>query len=139
MLQDLKPETAGYIIVRMRSFGDEDEPLEGFGDSARRSFDPSDEEVSMLLDRPLTMPLDDEVSDAIGGLSVDEQCELIALAWVGRGDYTPAEWRAALRDAKHRWNRRTPAYLTGMTMLADYLEEGLSVMDYDLEAAEFGR
>ncbi|MEM6902839.1 MAG: DUF3775 domain-containing protein [Pseudomonadota bacterium] len=135
MLQDLKPETAGYIIVRMRSFGNEEEAHE----TSHDGFMPRDEDVSLLIDRPLTPFPDDDVSDAIGGMSVDEQCELIALAWVGRGDYGPAEWRHALRDAKQRWNRRTPAYLIGMTMLADYLEEGLSVLDYDLEAAEFGR
>lgn len=138
MLQDLKPETAGYIIVRMRSFGDEEDWSES-SDVMQGDFNPRDEDVSLLVDRPMVMPQEAEVSDAINGLSIDEQCELIALAWIGRGDYTPSEWRQALREAKQRWNKRTPSYLTGMTMLAEYLEEGLSVLDYDLEAAEYGR
>lgn len=40
-----------------------------------------------------------ELFDFIKAMGEDEQCELIALAWVGRGKFTREEWRAP-------WSRR---------------------------------
>jgi len=65
---------------------------------------------------------------------VDEQCELVALVWVGRGDHTAAEWSEALRLARQEHNDRTSEYLLGTPLLADYLGEGLS--QFDLSCGE---
>jgi hypothetical protein len=135
MLQDLKPEMAGYVIMKMRAFEEMDE----LDSSSHDGFAHDSDEVSLLIDERAHPTDEREVMEAISNLSADEQCELIALAWLGRGDYSPSEWQQALRDARQRWNKRTPAYLIGMTMLADYLEEGLSSLDYDLEEVEYGR
>ena len=135
MLQDLKPEQAGYMIVKMRATEEADE----LDRDAHDGFMQRDEDVSLLIDER-AHPLDDlELETAIRQLSEDEQCELIALAWLGRGDYEASEWKTALRDARQRWNKRTPQYLTGMSMLADYLEEGLAALEYDIEDVEYRR
>ena len=100
MLQDLKPEQAGYMIVKMRATEEADE----LDRDAHDGFMPRDEDVSLLIDER-AHPLDDlELETAIRQLSEDEQCELIALAWLGRGDYEASEWKTALRDARQRWN-----------------------------------
>lgn len=68
---------------------------------------------------------EEELRELIEDLNIDEASELVALVWVGRGDYDPAEWADAVAEARQRGNRRTSSYLLGLPMLADYLEEGL--------------
>lgn len=70
----------------------------------------------------------EELHELIDDLNVDEAAELIALAWVGRGDYEGAQWAEALAEAKQRNFGRTAEYLLGMPMLGDYLEGGLDAI-----------
>lgn len=71
---------------------------------------------------------EEELRELIDDLNVDEAAELVALVWVGRGDYDSAEWADAVSEARQRGNRRTSSYLLGLPMLADYLEEGLEAI-----------
>ena len=71
---------------------------------------------------------EEEFRELINDLNVDEAAELIALAWVGRGDYDASEWTEALTAARERANKRTAKYLLGMPLLADWLEEGLEAV-----------
>jgi hypothetical protein len=50
----------------------------------------------------------------------------VALAWIGRGDYTGRDWREAVTTARGRRTTRTSRYLLGMPLLSDYLDEGLA-------------
>jgi cation transport regulator len=62
----------------------------------------------------------------IRDLSDDEQINLVTLTRLGRGD-GDIENRDALRaQAARAHNKRTAAYLLGMPMLADHLEDALS-------------
>jgi len=70
----------------------------------------------------------EELRELIADLNVDEAAELIALMWIGRGDYQPEEWDDAVAAARDRGNKRTAAYLMGMPMLGDWLEEGLEAI-----------
>lgn len=70
----------------------------------------------------------EELRELINDLNVDEAAELVALAWIGRGDFDPGEWPEAVAEARQRGNRKTAAYLMGMPMLGDYLEEGLEAI-----------
>lgn len=83
-----------------------------------------------------------EMGGALGGLIDDlneeEQANLIALAWLGRGDYTVDEWPEAMRLARERNAALTAArYLTEMELLGDLLSEGLAEMGAPAE--EVGR
>ena len=69
-----------------------------------------------------------ELRQLIGDLNVDEAAELIALMWIGRGDYDASEFAEAVNEARLRGNRRTAKYLLGMPMLGDWLEEGLEAI-----------
>jgi hypothetical protein len=71
---------------------------------------------------------EEELRELIDDLNVDETAELVALVWVGRGDYDAAEWADALAAARERANKRTAKYLLGMPLLADWLEEGLEAI-----------
>lgn len=70
----------------------------------------------------------EELRQLIDDLNVDEAAELIALAWIGRGDYDAAEWSEVVAEARQRGNQRTSGYLLGMPMLGDWLEEGLEAI-----------
>ncbi len=79
---------------------------------------------------------EDALRAFIADLNEDEQASLIALAWVGRGDYGAAEFEEARTLAKER-NIRDPAdYLLGIDMLGDMLEEGLAELGLSLEDAD---
>jgi hypothetical protein len=73
---------------------------------------------------------DDPVADEIRGfvdiMTEDEQIDLVALTWLGRGDGTLEDWAELRGEAARAHNKRTAAYLLGIPLLADYLEEGLS-------------
>jgi len=71
---------------------------------------------------------EEELRELIDDLNVDEAAELIALMWIGRGDYDAAEWAEAVNEARQRDLRRTSKYLLGMPLLGDWLEEGLEAI-----------
>ena len=69
----------------------------------------------------------EELEGLIEELNEDEQVALVALAWVGRGDYDTDDWAEALRLARERnEGGGTAAYLMGMELLGDLLSEGLA-------------
>jgi hypothetical protein len=70
----------------------------------------------------------EELRELIGDLNVDEAAELVALMWIGRGDYDAAEFAEAVAEARSRGNRRTAKYLLGFPLLGDWLEEGLEAI-----------
>ena len=45
--------------------------------------------------------------------------------WVGRGDFSSDEWEAAVSQAEESWTENTAEYLVSVSMLSDYLAEGL--------------
>jgi hypothetical protein len=70
----------------------------------------------------------EELRQLINELNVDEAAELIALMWIGRGDYDASEFAEAVNEARRRGYRRPAKYLLGMPMLGDWLEEGLEAI-----------
>lgn len=76
---------------------------------------------------------EDALRAFIAELNEDEQASLIALAWVGRGDYTGEEFEEARTLAKERNIRDPAAYLLGIESLGDILEEGLDELGLSLE------
>lgn len=69
-----------------------------------------------------------ELRELISDLNEDEAAELIALAWIGRGDFDAREWPEAVAEARQRDRRKTAQYLLGMPMLGAWLEEGLEAI-----------
>ena len=71
-------------------------------------------------------PTFQELTTFINALNEDEQIDLVALTWLGRGDATINEWDELRAEAARLHNNRTAAYLLGKPMLGDHLEEGLA-------------
>jgi len=74
-------------------------------------------------------PYYQELKNTIEDLEPDQQVSLVALMWLGRGDYSLEEWSEALSQAEERWNDHTADYLIGTSLLADYLAEGLEAFE----------
>ncbi|HEX6443184.1 MAG TPA: DUF3775 domain-containing protein [Stellaceae bacterium] len=66
-----------------------------------------------------------ETVEFIAGLNVEEQTDLLALIWLGRGDYDISEWDEALAEAEARIAARDPDYMIGDAALPGYLGDGL--------------
>ena len=64
---------------------------------------------------------------SIEELDEDEQIELVALAWTGRGDFDAAGWTDAVKTARERREGSTSRYLANMETLAENLDDGLAV------------
>lgn len=76
---------------------------------------------------------EEQIRGVIEGLDVDEQADLVALVWIGRGDFEPEEWPVAVRRAQERAVASTARYLLGIPNVGDLLEEGMAAMGRDLE------
>jgi hypothetical protein len=130
----ISAETVCFIIVKAREFDVKDvvtEPDPG-------SNPADDRDLEVLEDHP-DDPAEQEIRGMIGSLSVDEQVELVALAWLGRGDYDARDWTAARADAADAHPGKTADYLLGLPLLGDYLEEGLSMVGRSCEEFEINR
>jgi hypothetical protein len=118
------------IAMRAREFDVKEAPTDDDEGS-----NPSDDKFIDVLEANKDDPVFMELRTAINDLNVDDQCDLVALAWVGRGDYGPEDWREARALAGQEHNNRTAEYLLGMPLLADYLAEGLA--RFDMSCADF--
>jgi hypothetical protein len=75
-------------------------------------------------------PAADRLLDLIGDLTPSELNELLALAWMGRGDFEPEEFPEALRQASKIICTHPAAYLTYLPGLAHYLRSALTALGY---------
>ncbi|WP_321345079.1 DUF3775 domain-containing protein [Breoghania sp.] len=91
---------------------------------------PADDYQVALVEEEDENPALEEISAFIDMLSVDAQTDLVALMWLGRGDYTADDWEDVREEAANAHNNHTAEYLCGTTLLADYLGEGLALLNY---------
>jgi hypothetical protein len=99
---------------------------------APEEFAEDDDQISVLEGRP-DDHTEQELHNFIGGLDEDEQIDLVALAWLGRGDGDISDWASIRADAAAAHNNRTADYLLGIPLLGDYLEEGLNAFGLSCE------
>lgn len=121
----VNPDNVRFIIDKAREFhAKEDvvipEPPGG----------PSDDWARQVLADHADDPCYKELRYVINSLEPEQQMNLVALMWVGRGDFDPDEWDEAYAEARERWSPHTAEYLIGTPLVADYLEEGLSELGY---------
>ena len=125
-------EKLAYIIEKGREF-DAEVP----SDVEEGSNAVDDDERQILLDTP-DNPTEQELRDAIDGLGVLERQELLALMWLGRGDYDAQSWPEAMEQARQTLSASETDYLLGTPLLADYLAEGVSALGLSLEDFQRG-
>lgn len=116
-------DTLAFIIEKARAYEAEVAP-EGMEDGSN----PSDDRAIGVLEDTPDNPIAQELAAALEALNEDERAELLALTWIGRGDYTADEWGEALAAAQAALDERAIAYLMETPNLADLLEEGLAAL-----------
>jgi Protein of unknown function (DUF3775) len=130
----ISPEKVFFVIVKAREFDAKDEVTE-----PNPGSNPSDDRDIAVLEDHANDPAVEELTSFINSLSEDEQIDLVALAWLGRDDFSAEDWIEVRAEAARAHNQRTASYLLGMPMLGDFLEEGLSLLDYHCEEFEINR
>ena len=130
----ISPETVCYVIVKAREFDVKVEPSDPDSGS-----NPSDDQEIDILEDLADDPTFEELSGALGLLNDDETLDLVALAWIGRGDFTGEDWDEAREQAREIPLADRPRYLLGTPLLSDFLEEGLSELGYSCEDYEIDR
>jgi Protein of unknown function (DUF3775) len=119
---EIDPLKVCRIIVKTRQFDAKEGPIsESFGGNE------IDDNFREVLADTRDDPVYDELRTFIRELDVDEQCDLVALMWTGRGDFAAGDWPQAVQLARQEHNARTAEYLLGTPLLADYLVEGLTL------------
>jgi uncharacterized tellurite resistance protein B-like protein len=107
-------DTVQFIIDKAREFQTQ-EVVEGADEAANEA------------------PAAQELMATIADLEPDQQIELVALMWLGRGDFDIDEWKTAVAEATRAYNARTADYLIATPLLADYLLEGLDLHGYEAD------
>lgn len=77
-----------------------------------------------------------EFRDFITAMTEDEQAELVALMWIGRGSFEAEDFAEAVETARAEATTPCADYLIGTPHLADHLEAGLEALGYDPEDEE---
>jgi hypothetical protein len=122
---EIDPDKVCFLIVMTREF----ENAEPAIDEDTKATEAEDEIAELGHSPEESDATFDEIKSFIGALNWDEQCQLVALAWLGRGDFSIEEWQDAVTAANDEHNERTADYLLGMPLLPDYLTEGLAAFD----------
>jgi hypothetical protein len=122
----ISPEKVAYIIEKAREY----DVKEANSDPDSGS-NPTDDDMIDVLEDDGQDPVGRELASFIRALNEDEQVDLVALMWLGRGEGTIEEWddlraralevRGGYRNAR----RETVHYLLGDPMLGDFLADGL--------------
>jgi hypothetical protein len=124
----VNPETIGYIANMARAFHVKEQvsipepPLSATSDWA----------MQVLADHQ-DDPTYNELKAMIEDLEPDQQVHLVALMWLGRGDFSAKEWESAIQEAGDSWTKDGANYLLGHPLLASYLEEGMALLGYSSE------
>ena len=69
-----------------------------------------------------------ELRDFIADMTEDEQAELTAVMWIGRGTFDADDLSEAVATAKAEKTTPTEDYLMGEPQLADHLEAGMEAL-----------
>jgi hypothetical protein len=125
---ELNPEIVQFVIDKVHEFHSREDV----------TF-PDEEEVDVLNEDIAEQfatdfagdPYYQELTTTIDDLEPDQQMMLVALMWLGRGDYALEEWDDALEFAEETYTDHTAEYLVGTPLLADYLAEGLQQFETD--------
>lgn len=122
-------ETVATVVDLARALQGKEET------DADQATEDANSEAALLQETP-----DDMTADAlrqfIAELNEDEQAAVIALVWIGRGDYGPEDWDEARSLAAERNESDAATYLIEMEMLGDLLAEGVAAFGLSIEDVE---
>lgn len=115
----LNPKFLQNLILRTRGVMAEEAAI---SDDEGNYVDDKDPEPPRYDSRDQTLA---ELAGEIDDLEPDQQAQLVALMWIGRGDMEPDEWESAVQLALERRDSPTSQYLLSHPLLAEHWDEGL--------------
>jgi hypothetical protein len=127
-MMELNPETVCFLVSKAKEFHAQeevvipDEPLSPSEGWARQALADHEDDLTYQ-----------EFKAAVEDLEPDQQAALVALMWLGRGDYSAEQWDDACAEATSNWTSHTAEYLMARPLVADYLTEGLDMLGYNCE------
>jgi len=130
-MPEINPAKVCFVIEKAREFLSEDAGVEP------DASNPTDDDERVVL-TDAGGAYRRELVEFVRDLDVDEAAALVALAWIGRGDFEADDWKSAVLAASERSEGPTWKYLLGMPLLPDYLEEALDAFGRSCEDAESG-
>ena len=77
-----------------------------------------------------------ELRGLIDRLDTDEQAELVAIMWIGRGAFEPADFDEAVETAEAEATTPCADYLLGTPHFPDHLEAGMEALGASLAEDE---
>ncbi len=125
------PETVCFLIVKAREFDVKVDPEDD--DSGSNPSDDGD--IDVLEDRR-DDPTYAELMGTLEALNEDELSDLVAMTWIGRGDFDVDDWEEAKEQAQQRGAKGTAEYLLGTPLLRDFLESCFIDLGYSCEDIE---
>lgn len=75
-----------------------------------------------------------ELRAAISDLEPSQQAELVAIMWLGRGDFDTETFDEARAQARDQWTPHTAEYLLGTPLVAEYLNDGIEQLGFSCDA-----
>jgi len=130
-MPEINPAKVCFVIEKSRELLSQDVGL------APDASNPTDDGERIIL-TDAANSIRRELVEFIRDLDVDEAQALVALAWIGRGDFEPDDWQNAVAAAADRHEGPTWKYLLGMALLPDYLQDALSAFGRSCEGYESG-
>ena len=132
-MPDINTDKVCFVIIKSRELAAEDT-----GIAADASNETDDRFTSILTDEggPST---EAELKAFIDAMDEDEQNALVAMMWIGRGDYDAPDWKIAVAEARARRSGPVSKYLLGTPLLSDYLETALAEYGESCTDFEMGR
>lgn len=125
----INPDIVRQIMTTIRAFQAQE------GVSIPENLDPFSEDfdwLQMLADHQNNLTFI-ELKEIIEDLEPDQKVNLLALFYVGRGDFTLDEWNEALTNAYSYLANQVTPYLLLHPHAADFLSAGLEAFDIRTE------
>lgn len=126
---NINPDIVCDIILKIREFQAKEEVV-----LPEESPSPSDDtdwaQVLAEHEDDLTYQ---EIQSTLDGLEPDQVWTVIALLFVGRGDFDRSEWASALDEAKNIQLDQAADFILNTPLAADYLKAGLIEFDYECD------
>lgn len=122
-------DTILWIVNATREFHAKEEVV--FPDDSLDGND-GDWAMQILADHNSDLSLR-ELRLEVRDLEPIKQAELLALKWLGRGDYSAEEWEEAKRIAQENWCPEIMDRLIATPLISEYLLEALEMLGIEYE------
>jgi hypothetical protein len=129
----ISTEKVCFVVVKARELDVEVAPEE-----LDQGSNPTDDQMIQVLEDYADDPTFEELKSFLEALNDDELEDLLALTWLGRGDYGIDDWDEMMEEVRDVRERHTADYLLGTPLLPDYLEDGLAEFGLTCEEFEIG-